>query len=202
VTQQPGPHPGTQVTENFFQQAPITSPPPTLQNTGAYGQNGYQQAQMMQAWQQSISTMNQPSSQLSTSSPFTSPSPPTTFSDSTNSYANLIRPSPIHAAGPQSMDSSPHVSLAIPQISSYIPPGGTAADEGKVVVSIDFGSCLLLLPIIIADVLNRFTGTTFSGVVRYYLFSCCSSFVRVTGIWLIQNCFWQSATNFALARIV
>jgi hypothetical protein len=106
-----------------------------------YGQNGYQTAQMQQTFQQNLSMMTQAASQMSTSPPLTSPSPPTTFSDSPNSYAGLIRPNPIHAAGSRSIDPS-HMSLANPQITSYAPTARGSSDEGKVVVSIDFGALL------------------------------------------------------------
>jgi hypothetical protein len=96
---------------------------------------------MHQAFQQNLSIMNQAAS---TSPPLTSPSPPTTFSESQNSYANLIRPNPIHAAGSRSIDPSPHISLANPQITGSRPAGFGAADEGKVVVSIDFGAGIVI----------------------------------------------------------
>ena len=138
VTQQPRPH--TAPYAPYYQQGSIASPPPTHQNVGMSGQNGYQNAQMQQTFQQNLSMMTQAAAQMSTSPPLTSPSPPTTFSDSQNSYANLIRPNPIHAAGSRSIDPSPHMSLANPQITGYAPTARGSSDEGKVVVSIDFGA--------------------------------------------------------------
>lgn len=141
IVQQPTPHPGAQFQEKQFQQPSIPSPPPTHQ----FGQNGFPQQSWTPVSTQSPSPHpNQPYNPYGMSGT-TSPGPiAPQFSGTTlngmHPNGSFPAPTPGHLLSPSLsapvMTTSRVTQNPVPQVS----------DEGKMSVSIDFG-------------------TTFSGVV-------------------------------------
>ncbi|TFK47219.1 actin-like ATPase domain-containing protein [Heliocybe sulcata] len=138
ITQQPGSHPGLQFNEKGFQSPPLSPPPAALQ----FGANGSSSSPPPQPWG---SPGHSPPA-MAQFNPYAQNGSSSTGSPDTFSRLltpQVLQPSPVHAYA-RTMTTSPPMALSNPQVvspplaqgASFSPP----SDEGKIVVSIDFGT--------------------------------------------------------------
>ncbi|KZT24956.1 actin-like ATPase domain-containing protein [Neolentinus lepideus HHB14362 ss-1] len=135
VTQQPGAHPGLQFNEKSFRSPSLSPPPPALQ----FGPNG---SSPHPPW----GTQSHSPPAMAQFNPYVQNGSPSPFNSSANTFSPLLnqqvlQPSPVHAYT-RPGTTPPPMALSTPQVvssaqgASFSPP----SDEGKIVVSIDFGT--------------------------------------------------------------